>query len=99
MIRPLLEYCRSSADRFPCLWMTVALLNAGLLPMLWPEAPASLCFLAVLPLTLPAWALLGSARCLRVWILPSALLALSFLLHGFGESALRTGRSERRCGR
>lgn len=88
MIRPLLEYCRTSADRFPCLWMTVALLNAGLLPMLRPEAPASLCFLAVLPLTLPAWALLGSARCLRVWILPSALLALSFLLHGFGESAL-----------
>ena len=82
-----------SADRYPCLWMTAALLNAGALPLIFPGAPDGFCFLAPLPLTLIAWGLLGSARTLRVWVLPSLLLALSFLLSAPGDGVALPDRA------
>lgn len=71
--------CGRFADSFPCVVAVIAILNADILPFLLPEAFGCF-FLAPLPLTLAAWRLLGSARCLRIWVLPTLLVLSSLLL-------------------
>lgn len=71
--------CERFADSFPCVVAVIAILNADILPFVLPEASGYF-FLAPLPLTLAAWRLLGSARCLRLWALPTLLALFSLLL-------------------
>ncbi len=82
------EACRKFADSFPCLVAVSAILNADFLWLSDPGIPTGYYFLAPLPLTLIVWPLLGSARTLRLWMLPTVLLLTSILLSNGGQSTL-----------
>lgn len=84
----LRDVCRRFADSFPCLTALLAILNADLLPLIVPGLPAGSYAIAPLPLTLTVWFLLGSARTLRMWMLPTLLLLSALHFTGRTEPLL-----------
>ncbi len=82
------EACRKFADSFPCIIAFTALLNADFLYLLSQDYPFGYYFIAPLPITLIIWLLLGSARTLQLWMLPTVLVLISIFLSETKESTL-----------